>query len=73
MLVLGFDRHARALIALSTLLPHVRARHYYGLNLTLLRSPAFSPRAERSALMASGFVRYRYRGYHAQDAHEEPA
>jgi len=74
MLVLGFDRHARALIALSTLFFLMfGTAYYYGLNLTLLQKSGILAASGAVCLMASGFVRYRYRGYQALDAHEEPA
>jgi uncharacterized membrane protein len=62
MLVLGFDRHARALIALSTLFFLMfGTAYYYGLNLTLLQKSGILAASGAFCLMASAFVRYRYR------------
>ena len=68
MLVLGFDRRARALIALSTLFfLTFGASYYYGLHLTLLQKSGILAASGVVCLMASAFVRYRYRGHGVQE------
>jgi uncharacterized membrane protein len=62
MLVLGFDRRARALVALSTLFFLMfGTSYYYGLHLTLLQKSGILAASGAVCLMASAFVRYRYR------------
>jgi Domain of unknown function (DUF4401) len=66
MLTLGFDRRARALIALSIVFFLMfGTAYYYGLHLTLLQKSGILAASGAFCLMASAFVRYRYR------AHEE--
>jgi hypothetical protein len=68
MLLLGFDRRARALIALSIVFFLMfGTAYYYGLHLTLLEKSGILAASGAFCLMASAFVRYRYR------AHEEHA
>jgi hypothetical protein len=62
MLMLGFDRRARALIALSIVFFLMfGAAYYYGLHLTLLQKSGILAASGAFCLTASGFVRYRYR------------
>jgi hypothetical protein len=68
MLTLGFDRRARALIGLSILFFLMfGTAYYYGLQLTLLQKSGILAASGAFCLMASAFVRFRYR------AHEEHA
>ena len=68
MLFLGFDRRARALIALSIVFFLMfGTAYYYGLHLTLLQKSGILAASGAFCLMASAFVRYRYR------PHEEHA
>jgi hypothetical protein len=68
MLVLGFDRRARALIVLSTVFFLMfGTAYYYGLHLTLLQKSGILVASGAVCLMASAFVRYRYRDYHMQE------
>jgi uncharacterized membrane protein len=68
MLTLGFDRRARALIALATVFFLMfGTAYYYGLHLTLLQKSGILAASGAFCLMASAFVRYHYR------AHEENA
>jgi hypothetical protein len=68
MLLLGFDRRARALIALSAVFFLMfGTAYYYGLYLTLLQKSGILAASGAFCLMASAFVRYRYR------VHEETA
>ena len=61
MLVLGFDRRARALIALSILFfLTFGAAYYYGLHLTLLQKSGILAGSGASCLAVSAFVRSRY-------------
>jgi uncharacterized membrane protein len=67
MLLLGFDRRARALIALSIVFfLTFGTAYYYGLNLTLLQKSGILAASGAFCLMASAFVRYRYQALHAQ-------
>lgn len=60
MLVLGFDRHARALIALSTVFFLMfGTAYYYGLNLTLLQKSGILAASGAFCLTASAFLRFR--------------
>jgi hypothetical protein len=62
MLTLGFDRRARALIALSIVFfLAFGTAYYYGLYLTLLQKSGILAASGAFCLMASAFVRYRYR------------
>ena len=68
MLVLGFDRRARALIALSTVFFLMfGTAYYYGLHLTLLQKSGILAASGAFCLMASAFVRYRYRERRVQE------
>jgi hypothetical protein len=61
MLTLGFDRRARALIALSVVFfLTFGTAYYYGLHLTLLQKSGILAASGAFCLMASAFVRYRY-------------
>ena len=67
MLLLGFDRRARALIALSIVFfLTFGTAYYYGLHLTLLQKSGILAASGAFCLMASAFVRYRYREYRVQ-------
>jgi hypothetical protein len=74
MLVLGFDRHARALIALSTVFFLMfGTAYYYGLHLTLLQKSGILAASGVFCLIASAFVRYRYLELHESRVREENA
>jgi hypothetical protein len=61
MLTLGFDRRARALIALSVVFFLMfGTAYYYGLHLTLLQKSGILAASGAFCLTASAFVRYRY-------------
>ena len=63
MLILGFDRRARSLIALSILFfLAFGTAYYYGLHLTLLQKSGILAASGVFCLIASLFVRYRFRG-----------
>jgi uncharacterized membrane protein len=47
--------------------------YYYGLHMTLLQKSGILVASGAVCLIASAFVRYRYREFRAQDAHEELA
>lgn len=62
MLMLGFDRRARALIALSIVFFLMfGTAYYYGLHLTLLQKSGILAASGAFCLAASAFVRFRYR------------
>lgn len=68
MLLLGFDRRARALIALSIVFfLTFGTAYYYGLHLTLLQKSGILAASGACCLLASAFVRYRYRAPHLQE------
>lgn len=74
MLVLGFDRRARALIALSAVFFLMfGAAYYYGLHLTLLQKSGILAASGVFCLIASAYVRYRYRDHHEYRVREEVA
>jgi hypothetical protein len=67
MVALGFDRRARALIGLSIFFFLMfGTAYYYSLSLTLLQKSGILAASGAFCLMASAFVRYRYR---AQEEH----
>ena len=64
MLILGFDRRARSLIALSILFfLAFGTAYYYGLHLTLLQKSGILAASGALCLIASLFVRYRFRAH----------
>lgn len=74
MLVLGFDRRARALVALSTVFFLMfGTAYYYGLHLTLLQKSGILAASGALCLIASAFLRYRYRESDAYRMREEHA
>ena len=75
MLVLGFDRRARAPDrSVHCLLSHVwHGVNYYGLHLTLLQKSGILAASGVLCLMASVFVRYRYREHREFRVQEENA
>jgi hypothetical protein len=64
MLILGFDRRARALIAFSIIFfLAFGTAYYYGLHLTLLEKSGILAASGAFCLAVSAFVRYRYRAH----------
>ena len=70
MLVLGFDRRARALIAFSIVFfLAFGTAYYYGLHLTLLQKSGILAASGAGCLCASAFMRFRF----GARAHQEAA